>query len=307
MIHFAVQLPADLIAGGIRTIYRHVEWLNEAGIPACVVNPHGHPSWFRSPVPVLTEAPAGLTPRDHVVFPEGIDDRVRALLDSPARKHVFCQNQYYVFRKHKAIMRRAELGIEHVYASSVAIAGFLRTTFGIDAPVIPYAIPPGCFRDEPKHLQIAYMPRKLAQDAEFIRGAFQAKFPQLASVPWVAIDGMGEAETMAELARSAVFLSLSHRESFGLPPVEAMACGCAVVGFHGVGGLEYATTANGIWFEHDRMVDLVDALGAVVAGCERGAPFVTEMIAEGRATAGHYTVDRARRALIAYFRSVGAA
>jgi glycosyltransferase involved in cell wall biosynthesis len=36
-----------------------------------------------------------------------------------------------------------------------------------------------------------------------------------------------------------VFLSLSDRDGFGLPPAEAMACGCYVVGYSGGGGREF--------------------------------------------------------------------
>jgi len=42
---------------------------------------------------------------------------------------------------------------------------------------------------------------------------------------------------VADILRSSrVFLSFSQREGFGLPPLEALACGCAVVGYHGFGG-----------------------------------------------------------------------
>jgi glycosyltransferase involved in cell wall biosynthesis len=55
----------------------------------------------------------------------------------------------------------------------------------------------------------------------------------------VPIDGRTEDET-AELMRScAIFLSFSEREGFGLPPAEAMASGCYVVGYTGNGGRDY--------------------------------------------------------------------
>jgi glycosyltransferase involved in cell wall biosynthesis len=50
---------------------------------------------------------------------------------------------------------------------------------------------------------------------------------------------MTEAETASVLRESAVFLSLNEREGFGLPPLEAMASGCVVVGFHGGCGRVY--------------------------------------------------------------------
>ena len=41
------------------------------------------------------------------------------------------------------------------------------------------------------------------------------------------------------MRESAVFLSFGHPEGFSLPPAEAMACGCVVIGYHGRGGREY--------------------------------------------------------------------
>lgn|SRR5262249_53807656 len=38
----------------------------------------------------------------------------------------------------------------------------------------------------------------------------------------------------------------AHQESLGLTPIEGMAAGCLVAGYHGYGGLEYATAQNGL-------------------------------------------------------------
>ncbi len=53
---------------------------------------------------------------------------------------------------------------------------------------------------------------------------------------------------------------MSHREGFGLPPVEAMSAGALVVGFHGGGGLDYATPRNGFWRSEGDLVGCADAL-----------------------------------------------
>ena len=41
------------------------------------------------------------------------------------------------------------------------------------------------------------------------------------------------------MKESAIFMSFSRREGFGLPPQEAMACGCLVIGYHGQAGKEF--------------------------------------------------------------------
>lgn len=94
------------------------------------------------------------------------------------------------------------------------------------------------FYSEKKKKQLAFMPRRLSVDLIQVinilkfRGALEG---------WELkpIDGMSE-DKVAELMReSAVFLSFSINEGFGMPPAEAMACGCITIGYHGKGGREY--------------------------------------------------------------------
>ena len=54
----------------------------------------------------------------------------------------------------------------------------------------------------------------------------------------VEIVSQPHASVIELLQGSAMFLSFGHPEGFGLPVAEAMACGCAVVGYSGLGGRE---------------------------------------------------------------------
>lgn len=54
----------------------------------------------------------------------------------------------------------------------------------------------------------------------------------------VSIRNRTERETRA-LRESAVFMTFNQREGFGLPPVEAMASGCVIIGWAEYGGREY--------------------------------------------------------------------
>lgn len=53
------------------------------------------------------------------------------------------------------------------------------------------------------------------------------------------IDGMGEADVARLLRESAIFLSTCHDEGFGLPPLEAGASGCVVLGYTGYAAREF--------------------------------------------------------------------
>ena len=53
------------------------------------------------------------------------------------------------------------------------------------------------------------------------------------------IDGLTEAQLINEYQSADVFLATGYPEGFGLPPLEAMSCGCVVVGFTGGGASEF--------------------------------------------------------------------
>ena len=55
----------------------------------------------------------------------------------------------------------------------------------------------------------------------------------------VVIDGRTEAEVAGQLAECLLFLSFGTLEGCPMPPLEAMASDCVVVGYHGRGGREY--------------------------------------------------------------------
>ncbi|MFN7308417.1 MAG: glycosyltransferase, partial [Acetobacteraceae bacterium] len=80
------------------------------------------------------------------------------------------------------------------------------------------------------------------------------------------IDSVPEPQVAAMMADSAVFLSLCHREALPLTPIEAMASGCTVVGYHGWGGLDYAQGATGRGFGHAEVEGVSDALAEGWAG-----------------------------------------
>jgi len=57
----------------------------------------------------------------------------------------------------------------------------------------------------------------------------------------LGIDGLDHHGVSATLRRTAIFLNFPIREGFPLPPPEAMASGCCVVGYDGRGAREYMT------------------------------------------------------------------
>ncbi len=57
---------------------------------------------------------------------------------------------------------------------------------------------------------------------------------------FVILENQYSQTEIAEHFREAdIFLAIGYPEGFALPPLEAMACGCAVIGFTGGGGLDH--------------------------------------------------------------------
>jgi glycosyltransferase involved in cell wall biosynthesis len=223
-------------AGGVKVIYSHVWHLVRHGYPAFVVhNKAGfRPPWLRCEVPRLYfEKDLRILSNDKVVIPEDHNAALEAFRKVSVSKYVFCQNHFYIFKGLKDYSWDS-FGISDVFCCSGIISEFVRSVFGYrEVPVIHNAIPLDVFRPAKKKLQIAYMPRKRPFELDFIRNLFTRLDGQYKHVPWVCIDKMDEAKVAEILGESAIFLSTSLYEGFGLPPLEAMSCGCIVVGFHG--------------------------------------------------------------------------
>jgi len=266
----------DQPAGGIKQIYRQVDVLNQLGLNAYVL--HGHKNfrvtWFNNKTPVLwdyrvtkidavkskltirsfmrgirtfkfkkhAKAILEITNKDIVVLPEFYGkDLEEAFKDF--KTVIYNQNCYYSFRGYnttnnidnsiynqdrlKAVIVASEDATK--YLNTFLAKPLFRVKYGIDSSIFKY--------NKNKKKQIAYMPRKLWEDAIQV---FNIMHYNNIFKDWniVPISGLNEAEVARILGESAIFLSFNHREGFGMPPAEAMACGCVVVGYKGQGGTE---------------------------------------------------------------------
>lgn len=299
-IIFLSPFAKSEITGGIKTAYRHVELLGELGFDAFVYQPEGPPSWFETRARVLTAPRLAPAPGDVLVFPEVLNGALAELAQAPlaAKKILFCQAHYYALFNPIPPAGYRELGFENVVCQSTVAKGFLERVLHLTGvAIIPCYIDTELFYPRAKTMQIALIPKKLPREAAAIQRIFGLKYPQFGAIPWQIVDNKSETETADIFGRSAAVLSLPYLESFGLVPLEAMASGAIVTGFHGYGGQEYARAENGFWFAPDHLEEVADALARILSGLERSDPQLLKMREGGFATAACYSKDRTRAAL----------
>ena len=250
MTVYYVAPDSDDPSGGMRVIYRHVDILNRHGLPAAVLHCRRgfRCSWFANQTAVVYAE--GLTTdsaTDVIVFPEISIGRV-PLVAPDVRKVVFNQNAYLTFRMSQwthadegRSVSEAYAGLSGVMVVSEDSARYLRWAFpglsvsrvhlGIDPDLwSPPATTPGPI--------LTYMPRRRRDEANQVLHIL-ANRGVLRNWTVEPIDGMSEGEVADALRRSALFLSFGKHEGCPVPPLEAMACGCHVVGYDGYGGAEY--------------------------------------------------------------------
>jgi hypothetical protein len=231
-------------AGGIRRLYRHVDVLCRHGFDAFILHdkPGFRCTWFENTTPVLARTATTLSPDDFLVVPEVLGPGVASIAVG-VPKVIFNQNAYLTFAGYPAHGLAEQYPYQHpdvvaVFCVSEDNAAYLRYAF----PKLPlfrlhYGID-SVFAPRPKRRAIAYMPRKNAADVVQVLNLLRVR-NALDGWELIAIDNMNEPQVAECLGLCAVFLSFGHPEGCPLPPLEAMASGCVVVGYHGRGGREY--------------------------------------------------------------------
>jgi hypothetical protein len=187
-------------------------------------------------------------------------------------------------------------------AVSPFVQQFLADIYGLDVPVIqPFlhhdhmveSVPSWTERPEGSVLTMnKFLSARLLK-------VFEAEFQKLyGDLPFsitVLPKGLPHRKILEEMSKHRFFLWLSPIEGFGLPPLEAMLCGCTVVGFHGCGGQAY--------FEHDKNALVcsypdIGELTGLFAKALSNQEKASRLALAGRQTASRYTVSAFQRSWV---------
>lgn len=301
----------DQPSGGIRTLYRHVDVLNAAGVPAAIMHEKRgfRCSWFDNRTRTTDVRSSPLGPGDLLVLPE-TDAWLLPRLPPGVRHVIFNQSGHLTWAVDAELVSRHYLGspdLVGVMVVSEHSGELLEHAFGRPVHRVRLSVDPRQFApaERPAARRISYLPRRGGQDVENVLHLLRAR-GVLAGWEVDAIDGVPQDEVARRLRASTIFLSCSYQEGFGLPAIEAMASGNYVIGFHGYGGREFfdpafsAPVPTGDLLAMSRAVEECLTRETAEPGwCRsRGLRAARHVVAE-------YSPERERDSVLAVFETVG--
>ena len=229
--------------GGVKICYQHCLALKNAGYKSDVIKlGHYEDCFFNYDITPIHIDKIGyeLETNDIVVATEFRP--YNGLKFQNATKVLFAQNWlgFSLFLSKKdQLLGFSGIGYQHIFTCSHFIKNKLTEYDQEIASVITNGIDLNVFKPNIKlrvKNRILAFSRKNHSDLKKIKKLISA---QKEKFELVVVDALTETELVHEYQKSDIFLATGYPEGFGLPALEAMACGCAVVGFSGGGGLEY--------------------------------------------------------------------
>lgn len=240
-------LPGAGVFGGIKVGVQFVELLRSVGVDAVAATPDGEaPQWCRSAAPIVAreEVLPRLTAADTVIFSLPHDHAV--VRATSARAVFHCQGTDPAIR---LVLDDPAVALLTCWAQATE---FVRSTAGRSPIEVGISIDDVFFERGPGRVEgrVAYMSRRGRTDV----------VASLCGVTHLVIDADPEPVVAAKLQSADVFVAVSEGEWFGLPALEAMAAGCAVVSVPTIGGGEY--------LHHGRNALVVEPAGIPAAVAE---------------------------------------
>jgi hypothetical protein len=301
------QRHRRLPAGGVKVIYQHCDLLSQNGFEAYPVHLGDFTvdDWLPHTSRPITDREARrlATSDDVLVVPERLP--LAAAAFPCRRKFAFVQNGGLV-EKATAGRRYEDFGFTGILSCSNYVSKFMAARTSLPRHVVTNGIRLALFRPAPekrKEDSVLYLKRKpswaMGREAVALLPAELRERLRVVELP----NAQSE-DAMADFYQQAdIFMATGFPEGFALPPLEAMACGCAVVGFTGGGGLEHMKDGETALVAPDGDVPALSrALRRVL---EDGA-LREKLRRGGLAKAGEFGIERMRRELLAFARSVTA-
>ncbi|WP_347347503.1 glycosyltransferase [Nigerium sp.] len=258
-------------AGGIRVMYRHVDILNSAGIPATILHqrPGFRCTWFDNDTDVTDVTAASVGPRDLLVIGE-LQTDLLPRRGINVRHVVLNQSGHLTWDTHPDAVD-AHYASPQAPLATIVVSEQSRRLVSLafpdqDVRRVHLFVDTDLFHplDGLPARRLVYMPRRGLREAQM---ALRLLKNTGALDGWEVrpLDGLTQTQVAAELRNSRLFLSTTFQEGFGYPVAEAMASGVFVVGSHGFGGQELFDGGHARAVAHGDVLGLVDAVSELTA------------------------------------------
>ena len=230
-------------SGGTREIYWHVWQLRQGGYDAKVVHQKSgfRLVWHGIDVPTISlgDNPP-LDMNDVLVIPEGMWSILKQLTTIDITKIMFVLNWHPSYWQLPAGEKWSDYGVTGVLTPSQVIADYVQWRSNLPVTMISSYINPKLYHYDArlKKPLIAYTSRK-CQDADIIRDILPEKSDRFEQFNWQVMNNLSESEYAQTLQQATFYLTPSPQEGLNISVLEAMACGCIVIGYHGIGGREF--------------------------------------------------------------------
>ena len=300
-------------SGGTRRLYRHVHHLNNQGLKAFIVHlKKGFTlTWHGYKVPVLwLEDNLSFAADDILVFPEGMPFLMKQTQSLNCNRVAIVLNWSYVFNSLPKGENWKDYNINRAITPSPLIRDFLEWSMEIDVALVDNYIDTSkyAYKPEKKKNKITYMKRKDAS-GEIMRFIFARKEGLIKSWEWMSLNDMNEEKYSEHINESRIFIATSTQEGMPTAVLEAMASGCIVAGYSGIGGNDYMVGSgekqNCFLVENGNMPQLAKTLEEVILGWSENSHSNNLIIKNAVETAKQFQdFDKEGRSLKHYFESL---
>ncbi|MFN8439927.1 MAG: hypothetical protein U0175_04110 [Caldilineaceae bacterium] len=309
ILYFCPDFPQP--SGGVKTLYRHVARLAELGFTAVIVHQKRgfRTTWHNYDVPMLwLEDRPPIRSDDVCVFPEVMADTVRQTQQIAAKRVVFALSWLPTYNRLRPGERWSDLGVTAVLAKSPTVKRYLEWSMDASVTLIPEYVAPERYFVQPdvKQAQIAYTTRK-DNSGEWLQQILTRKGEPFTSFQWLALRNFDEENYAHHLRHSVIYLPTTMQEAMHVSLLEAMACGCLVVGYAGIGGHDYLVAEgpaqNCILVENGNLPELGLKLEEVIRTWSTQPQAFAPIITHAVSTAKRYQDPTAERETLREFYS----
>jgi glycosyltransferase involved in cell wall biosynthesis len=295
--------------GGVKTMYRHVDILNRNNINAAILHSTTgfRCNWFENNTRIAYVKTTRLEREDVLVFPESLlahftDSHnptgpklhfyrifsknrhkfyLNELSKTPVRKAIFNQGTYLTFKDFDYTKKYDIPYLRRDVVATICISedslDYLKFVF---PDIRLYRVRLSAnkadfYYQAEKRRQIAFMADRNKDDWNQVLNILKIK-KLTGGFDLVPIKDKTEKQVARVLRESLIFFSFGRAEGFSLPPLEAMICGCVVVGYHGGGGREYFDSEFSYPVEAGDIIGFVRKAEEVLAAYRENPAFILE-------------------------------